>query len=356
MPDEPSSRPDTSFSDLLKELRKPHRVGLARESYTCSLPGYTIFEQATGGCLGTISAGITGFRHLGGTEDTDTVLGATKAKMFTDVTNARCFGSARNWKAWVHLITEQVHYYKAGMPCPDYAALGKRMGYRGKKGGDLFVDQIDLIDHLKPYVVCLEMVPTALKVNQGWEIKTVLESLSKEYKVTSEVIQCWRYGDVSTRERIMIIGLRKDIFTDVDWEYPDHVFSEDMYPVARDIAVPDSEVPEEYWRTTTVHQYPKTKPRPGKLHHVGYAGDPDLPKVAGHSQCPYNIQGWDGNLATQMGTNGGSQRPALLNPDGTEWMPGDPISRTRLTVPTETLKVYVVPEVHKVFTRSRGFV
>ena len=133
MPDEPSSRLDTSFSDLLKELRKPHRVGLARESYTCSLPGYTIFEQATGGCLGTISAGITGFRHLGGTEDTDTVLGATKAKMFTDVTNARCFGSARNWKAWVHLITEQVHYYKAGMPCPDYAALGKRMGIRERR-------------------------------------------------------------------------------------------------------------------------------------------------------------------------------------------------------------------------------
>ena len=145
-------------------LRKLHRVGLARESYTCSLPGYTIFEQATGGCLGTISAGIAGFRHLGGTEDTDTVLGATKAKMFTDVTNARCFGSARNWRAWVHLLTEQVHYYKAGMPCPDYAALGNRMGYRGKKGGDLFVDQLDLIEHLMPYVVCLEMVPTALKV------------------------------------------------------------------------------------------------------------------------------------------------------------------------------------------------
>ena len=40
----------------------------------------------------------------------------------------------------MHLLTEQVHYYKAGMPCPDYAALGKRMGYRGKKGGDLFVE------------------------------------------------------------------------------------------------------------------------------------------------------------------------------------------------------------------------
>ena len=95
------------------------------------------------------------------------------------------------------------------MPCPDYAALGKRMGYRGKKGGDLFVDQLDLIEHLMPYVVCLEMVPTALKVNKGWEVQTVIETLSKKYNVTSEVIQCWRYGDVSARERLMIIGLRR---------------------------------------------------------------------------------------------------------------------------------------------------
>ena len=112
-PDELSSRLKASFSKLLEELRKPHRIGNAREGFNSSLPGHTIFEQATGGCQGTVSAGITGFRHLGGTEDTDTVLGATKAKMFTDVSNARCFGSARNWRAWVHLITEQVHYYKA---------------------------------------------------------------------------------------------------------------------------------------------------------------------------------------------------------------------------------------------------
>ena len=71
-----------------------------------------------------------------------------------------------------------------------WQALGKRMGYRGKNGGDLFIDQLDLIEQLMPYVVCLEMVLTALKVNEGWEVKTVLESLSKKYNVTSEVIQC----------------------------------------------------------------------------------------------------------------------------------------------------------------------
>ena len=203
-----------------------------------------------------------------------------------------------------------------------------------------------------PYVVCLKMVPTALKVNRGWEVKTVIESLSKKYNVTSEVIQCWRYGVVSARERLMSIGPRKDIFTDVQWEYPDHVFTENMYPVAKDVAVPDNEVPDEYWRTPTVHQYPKTKLRPGRLHCIGYAGDPDLPKVAGHSRSPNNIQGWDENLATQMGTNGGSQRPALLNLDGTEWMPGDPISKPRMTVPTETLRAASLEEGYRKWARK----
>ena len=70
------------------------------------------------------------------------------------------------------------------------------MGYQGKKGCDLFVDQLDLIEHLMPYVVCLEMVPTALKVNRGWEVKTVVESLSKKCNVTSEVFQ-WTDSMVS---------------------------------------------------------------------------------------------------------------------------------------------------------------
>ena len=133
MPDEPSSWADTSFRDLLTDRCKLHRVGLARESYLCSLPGYTIFEQVTGGCLCAISARMIGFRHLGGTEDTNTVLGATKAKMFTDITNARCVGSARHWKARVHMTTEQVHYYKAGTPCPDYTALASKWGIMARR-------------------------------------------------------------------------------------------------------------------------------------------------------------------------------------------------------------------------------
>ena len=89
---------------------------------------------------------------------------------------------------------------------------------------------------------------------------------------------------------------------------------------------------------------------------IDYAGDPDLPKVAGHSKSPNNmyIQGWDGNIATQMGTNGGSQRPALLNPDGTEWMPGDRICncRTSMTVPTETLRAASLEEGYHKWARK----
>ena len=47
---------------------------------------------------------------------------------------------------------------------------------------------------------------------------------------------------------------------------------------------------------------------------------------------------WDGGLATQLSSNGGSQRPLL------EWTQGDPITETRLTVPLETLRAASLSE------------
>ena len=53
-----------------------------------------------------------------------------------------------------------------------------------------------------------------------------------------------------------------------------------------------------------------------------------------------------------MGTNGGSQRPELLNPDGTEWIPGDPISKTRMAIPTETLRAASLEEGYRKWARK----
>ena len=92
------------------------------------------------------------------------------------------------------------------------------------------------------------MVPSALEVNDGAEVRFVLESLAIHYKVYADVLDCWRYGDPTARSRLFIIALRKDVFHDVEWVWPDHACDNSWYPIARDIAVPDDQVPPSFWR------------------------------------------------------------------------------------------------------------
>ena len=324
---------------MLKTLRVSHTVEEAKERYSSSLPSHTVFELASGGGLFSMAAAYAGFRHLGSTEDVSKPLGAAKARLIEDLTSARCYGDTRDWKQWCDQIPGEIDYLKSGQPCTDYASLGKRQGRHGKKGGDLFMLQVEIILHLKPKIINLEMVPTAIETNDGYEVQWVFDNLSTMYHINPELLDCWKYGDVSSRSRLILIGLRKDLFTSDSWEWPDPICDESFYPTARDIAVPDNRVPDNYWRYDRPITYKNTKDsKPGRLQHIGYAGDPSKPNEAGFSDNPYNIQGWDGMLATQMATNGGSRRPTLL------WQPGEPIGDTRMTVPIESCRAASLAE------------
>ena len=125
-----------------------------------------------------MAAAYAGFRHLGSTEDVSKPLGAAKARLIEDLTSARCYGDTRDWKQWCDQIPSEIDYLKSGQPCTDYASLGKRQGRHGKKGGDLFMLQVDIILHLKPKIINLEMVPTAIETNDGYEVQWVFDNLS----------------------------------------------------------------------------------------------------------------------------------------------------------------------------------
>lgn len=196
------------------EWREAHDIERVRSHYASPLPSYTVFEQATGGCLDTISAAPAGFQHLGGTEDVEA---------------QRVTGES-----------------------------GRRNSPLGQK-----------------------KVPWALK---------------EETCSYCRVVHCWEMGDPTSRSRLFIVGLRADLFSDLEYEWPSPRCDDSWYPTARDVAVPDSE-------------------------NIGYAGTPEQQKKgdAGYSKLPFNIQGWDGVWATQMATNGGSRRPRLA------WQPGEAI-------------------------------
>ena len=215
-------------------------------------------------------------------------------------------------------------------------------GSGGKKGGELFVEQLESIFALNPKVVRLEMVPSVETVNDGKELKLVLETLSERYRVHHKVLEMWRYGDPTTRQRLFIVGFHKDHFPrDFTWEWPEGIFDEDKYPTARDIAVPDAEVPSSYWRrpVTDLHQFKFPRAlEPGRIQPIGFAGDPERPRDMGPSKNPNWIHSWDGGLSCQLSTNGGSRRPSLA------WTEGTPIGRTRLTAPLETCRAASLDE------------
>jgi hypothetical protein len=341
---------------LLKELRDSHSIGAVKEALANSLPSFTVFELHSGGCLDTIAAVLSGFRHLGSTEDVSSVLGRLKAGCFEDLTRERCLGDTKDWEKWISCVTREIDYLKSGSPCQDYSSIGSGLGAGGNRGGELFIEQLAPILALRPKIVRLEMVPSALEVNEGAEVKLVKDTLGVDYHVYDKVLDCWRYGDPSTRSRLFIVALRRDHFTNVKWEWPDEIFDMDTYPIARDIAVPDDQVPPAYRRNGSIPYVFKClrEEEPGCILPVGFAGDPLKPNDIGSPKNPNSIQSWDAGLAVQLASNGGSRRPSL------SWQPGTPIDYTRLSTPTETLRAASLHEAsfeefaRKHYRRSSG--
>ena len=77
---------------ILSRLRSQHTIGKAKAGFVEAShnPAYVVFENATGGCFDTISLGLAGFRHAGGTEDVNSSVGTLKGKCFEDLSGARC--------------------------------------------------------------------------------------------------------------------------------------------------------------------------------------------------------------------------------------------------------------------------
>ena len=181
-------------------------------------------------------------------------------------------GDARDWAKWSHLIRGDIDYYKSGMPCTNYSSLGDRKGSGGDKGGDLYLEQLLFIAHHRPKCCRLEMTPTALDTNDGMEVKFIHDKLAElDYVVYSDIIDCFRYGDPTSRRRLMIIAIRSDIDAKSRWTWPAETFSSEFYPTSRDIAELDDKVPKHYWLHDAVRVKPTSDcaPRAAKLQSIG---------------------------------------------------------------------------------------
>lgn len=112
----------------------------------------------------------------------------------------------------------------AGFPCQAFSLAGKRLGFAETRG-TLFFDVAEILRRKQPKAIFLENVKGLAIHDKGKTLKTILNTLDEiGYVVpTPQIVNAMFYGVPQHRERIYIVGFRKDLgIAKEDFEYPEH--------------------------------------------------------------------------------------------------------------------------------------
>lgn len=109
----------------------------------------------------------------------------------------------------------------AGFPCQAFSLAGKRLGFEETRG-TLFFDVAEIIRRKRPKAFFLENVKGLLIHDKGKTIQTILKVLRDEldyYVPEPQVLNAMHFGVPQHRERVYIVGFRKDQGV-TDFTYP----------------------------------------------------------------------------------------------------------------------------------------
>ena len=110
----------------------------------------------------------------------------------------------------------------AGFPCQAFSLAGKRRGFEETRG-TLFFDVAEIIRRKRPKAFFLENVKGLKIHDKGKTISTILNVLRNDldyYVPDPEIVNAMYFGVPQHRERIYIIGFRKDLGIE-DFHYPE---------------------------------------------------------------------------------------------------------------------------------------
>ena len=162
----------------------------------------------------------------------------------------------------------------AGFPCQAFSIAGKRGGFEDTRG-TLFFDVAEIIKRKKPKAIFLENVKGLRNHNGGRTLETILNVLRNDldyYVPEPQIINAKDFGVPQQRERIYIVGFRKDQCIN-NFEYPKPLKMKVMFADVKEKKVP----PTKYFLST---QYVQTLINHKERHEskgngFGYAIIPD---------------------------------------------------------------------------------
>jgi DNA (cytosine-5)-methyltransferase 1 len=114
----------------------------------------------------------------------------------------------------------KVDLLTGGVPCQSFSQSGKRAGLEDPRGS-LLVKFTEIIDTVRPKIFMIENVKGLITHGKGETLKLVLGLLNKsgQYRVTYKVLDASKYNVPQKRERVFIVGVRKDVSSN-DFQFP----------------------------------------------------------------------------------------------------------------------------------------
>lgn len=140
----------------------------------------------------------------------------------------------------------------AGFPCQAFSIAGKRGGFEDTRG-TLFLDVAEIIKRKKPKAIFFENVKGLRNHNGGKTLETILNVLRNDlnyFVPEPKIMNAKDFGVPQNRERIYIVGFRKDIGIK-EFEYPKSLNKKVSFSQVKEKKVP----PTKYFLST---QYLKT--------------------------------------------------------------------------------------------------
>ena len=117
----------------------------------------------------------------------------------------------------------KVDLFVGGSPCQSFSFVGKQRGLDDTRG-TLFYEYARLIDEIKPKVFIYENVRAVISHDKGktWEkMQQVFNEL--DYDFSWDILNAKDYGIPQNRERLFVVGFRKDLNLDVKFTFPEKI-------------------------------------------------------------------------------------------------------------------------------------
>ena len=161
-----------------------------------------------------------------------------------------------------------------GFPCQAFSIAGKRGGFEDTRG-TLFFDVAEIIKKHKPKAIFLENVKGLRSHDKGKTLETILNVLRNDlgyYVPEPQVVNAKDFGVPQNRERIYIVGFRKDLNI-TEFTYPKPLTANPTFQDVKEKDVPPTKyyLSTQYMQTLVNHK----ERHANKGNGFGYAIIPD---------------------------------------------------------------------------------